>query len=189
MPNGGSDCCGTCWFNAKNKGEAGYEHASEPEPDYCTIRKLPIEDAFYTYCGNHPHRRPDRDPVPIGPVFIDPKEDGRQVWEPSPDTEEVRLHLLDLLRRIEQEAAEEYPIGLYNDELVVWQLGEFREFRALADLQRISAFSSRPSYGKAQRTRSTLVAVARESLNKIESTHISKTTTLTPKNRWWQFWK
>ena len=69
MPNGGSDCCGTCWFNAKNKGQAGYDHASDHEPAFCTIRSLPIEDAFYTYCGNHPHRTPERDPIPIGPVF------------------------------------------------------------------------------------------------------------------------
>jgi hypothetical protein len=121
-------------------------------------------------------------------VFID-KGNGRQVWEQSADTEEIRLHLLDIVRRIEQEAAEEYPIGLYNDELVVWQLGEFREFRALADLQRISSFSTRPIYGKARRTRSSLVAVARESLNKIESLQISKNTTPTPKKKWWQFWK
>jgi hypothetical protein len=108
MPNGGSDCCGSCWFNAKNNGEAGYGHASETEPDYCTIRKLPIADAFYTYCGNHPHRRPNRDPVPIGPVFID-KGNGRsrELWKPSPDNEEVRLHLLGLLAKIGQEAAEE----------------------------------------------------------------------------------
>ena len=43
MPNGGSDCCGTCWFNAKNKGEKGYGHAKDPEPAFCTIRALPIE--------------------------------------------------------------------------------------------------------------------------------------------------
>jgi hypothetical protein len=101
MPNGGSDCCGTCWFNAKNKGAAGYAHASDAETDYCTIRELPIDDPFYTYCGNHPHRRPDRDTVPIGPVFID-KGNGRRLWKPSPDTEEVRLHLLDLLGKIDQ---------------------------------------------------------------------------------------
>jgi len=29
MPDGGSDCCGTCWFNERNKGEAGYAHADD----------------------------------------------------------------------------------------------------------------------------------------------------------------
>jgi hypothetical protein len=57
MPNGGSDCCGTCWFNARNKGEAGYAHADDPEPKFCTIRGLAIENSFWTYCGNHPHPR------------------------------------------------------------------------------------------------------------------------------------
>jgi len=53
MPNGGSDCCATCWFNAKNKGEAGYAHSKDLEPSFCSIRNLPIEDPFYTYCGTH----------------------------------------------------------------------------------------------------------------------------------------
>lgn len=189
MPNGGSDCCGTCWFNARNRGEAGYAHTNDTEPHYCTIRKLAIEDPFYTYCGNHPHRCPDRDPLPIGPVFIDPKGRGRRIWEPSPDTEQVRLHLLDLLGTMSQEAAEEYPIGTYTDELVVWQLGEFRESRAAADLERLTAFSSRPTYGKARRTRSTLMAAAHEALNKIEPSRIRETNKPLPKTKWWQFWR
>ena len=52
MPNGGSDCCGTCWFNAKNKGEAGYGHRKDPDPEYCLIRQLEIRSPMYTYCAN-----------------------------------------------------------------------------------------------------------------------------------------
>ena len=173
MPNGGSDDCSTCWFNARNEGrdlpaiyEAGY--LQNAEPDYCTIRKLAIEDPTYTYCCNHPHRRPDRDPLPIGPVFVDRQGSGcREMWQPSPDTEEIRLHLLGLLGSIKQEAAEEYPMGSYIDEVVVWQLGEFRESRAAADLRRIAAFSSQPTYGRARRTRASEVALAHRALNKI----------------------
>jgi len=48
MPNGGSDCCGTCWFNARNKGEARYEHARDPEPNFLhhsqTAYREPILD-------------------------------------------------------------------------------------------------------------------------------------------------
>ena len=102
MPNGGSDCCGTCWFNAKNKGESGYDHARDREPDFCTIRSLPIADPFYTYCGNHPHRRPERDPIPLGPVFTGEE---RELSQPSPDTEEIRQHLLSLLHKIEHGSA------------------------------------------------------------------------------------
>lgn len=32
MPNGGSDCCGTRWFNVKNKGKPGYSHTDDPDP-------------------------------------------------------------------------------------------------------------------------------------------------------------
>ena len=92
MPNGGSDCCGSCWFNAKNKGQAGFDHADDPEPDFCTIRDLAIKVPFYTYCGNHPHRRPEQDPIPIGPVFTGDPSGAREFWKPSPDTEEIRQH-------------------------------------------------------------------------------------------------
>ena len=168
MPNGGSDCCGTCWFDARNKGEAGYDHSGDPEPSFCTIRGLAIKDPFWTYCGNHPHRRPDRDPIPIGPVFVaaDGYPYGRRQWQPSPDTEEVRQHLLELVRSVPEEPAEEYPAGVYTDEMVVWQLGEFREPRAAADLRRIAGLSPEASGGRFGRTREGLVAAARAALAK-----------------------
>jgi hypothetical protein len=169
MPNGGSDCCGTCWFNARNKGEAGYEHSNDPDPNFCTIRGLEIEEPFWTYCGNHPHRRPDRDPIPIGPVFV--AEDGfpygRRQWQTSPDTEEVRQHLLELVRAVQEQPAEEYPAGVYTDEMVVWQLGEFGEGRAADELRRIAAFSPKASSGQFGRTRESLIAVAKEALTKL----------------------
>ncbi|MBZ5654254.1 MAG: hypothetical protein LAO56_03140 [Acidobacteriia bacterium] len=146
---------------------------------------MAIEDPFYTYCSNHPHRRPDRDPLPIGPVFVDTQGSGdRKILKPSPDTEEIRLHLLDLLDGIKQEASEEYPMGSYLDEVVVWQLGEFRESRAAADLRRIAAFSPHLAYGRARRTRAHEVALAHQALNKIEPSHV-----MSPQPKWWQFWK
>ena len=166
MPNGGSDCCGTCWFNAKNKSEPGYAHARDPEPAFCTIRSLPIADPFYTYCGNHPHRRPDRDPIPIGPVFTGEE---RKLWQPSPDTEEIRQHLLASLRKIEEQPRSEYPIGVYIDEVVVWQLGEFKESRAAKALRRVASFDPNSvEAGPFGRTRQRLVQLALEALGKIE---------------------
>lgn len=169
MPNGGSDCCGTCWFNARNKGEAGYGHADNPEPNFCTIRGLTIENPFWTYCTNHPHHCPNRDPIPIGPVFIDAGgyPYGRKQWQPSPDTEEVRGHLLELVRAIQEQPAEEYPAGVYRDEMVVWQLGEFRERRAADELRRIATFSPEASAGRFGRKRESLVAAAKEALAKL----------------------
>ena len=164
MPNGGPDCCGTCWFNARNKGEAGYDHADDPEPNFCTIRGLAIEIPFWTYCINHPRHRPSRDPIPIGPVFID--DDGypyrRKQWQPSPDTEEARGHLLELVRSIQ-----EHPAGTASDEMVVWQLGEFRERRAADELRRIAAFSPEASADRVDRTRERLVTAAKEALAKL----------------------
>ena len=64
MPNGGSDCCGTCWFNRRNRGEKGYNRADDIDVEaLCEIRDVLIENPFWTYCANHPHRRPQRDPI------------------------------------------------------------------------------------------------------------------------------
>ncbi len=174
MPNGGSDCCGTCWFNARNKGEAGYPHSQDPEPAFCLIRDLQIENPFYTYCVNHPHRRPQRDPVPIGPVFTTDSDESRKVWRLSPDSEHIRDHLLDLLAAIDQQPPSEYPLGIYADEVVVWQIGEFRERRAAAHLQRIASFDpGAPEAGTFGRTRNHLVRLAREALDKINPDPLS----------------
>lgn len=134
MPNGGSDCCGTCWFNKSNGGEAGFDHRDESIEPYCEIRDVAIENPFYTYCANHPHRRPDRDPIPIGPITRyagDGMSNDREVWIPSPDSEEIRQHLLEMLEELTEQASEgRYPIGPSLAEVVIWQLGEFREKRA-----------------------------------------------------------
>jgi len=167
MPNGGSDCCGTCWHNAKNKGEAGYEHAGDPGPDFCTIRGLEMENPFWTYCTNHPHHDPSRDGIPVGPVW---KHDGvgRVVWQLSPDDEQTRQHILRLAAEIIEQPQEEYPLGLYRDEVIVWQLGEWRESRAVPVLERIVAFDpSVATRGPLRRTRETLVTAAEGALRKI----------------------
>jgi hypothetical protein len=177
MPNGGSDCCGTCWFNARNEGRAGYPGSrSSAKPAFCTIRGLEIDDPFWTYCGNHPHRRPEPDPIPIGPVYVAGSSDQlfdytRKVWRPSPDTEEIRVHLLTLLAQIAERPASEYPLGTFLDELVVWQLGEFQESRATSELNRIATFDPESAErGPFGRTREGLVRLAQEALAKIAPT-------------------
>lgn len=165
MPNGGSDCCGTCWFNRKNRGKAGYEHTDSSEANYCEIRSVEIEDPFWTYCANHPHRSPDRDAIPIGPIM---RGDPREMWEPSPDSQEIREHLLALLARIEEQPSQEYPIGVYRDDVVVWQLGDFREPKAIEGLERVSAFDPQATTGEPfLRTGDSLVKAARDALRKI----------------------
>jgi hypothetical protein len=39
MPNGGSDCCGTCWFNSQNNEEPGYKGSEKKGAVICTIQK------------------------------------------------------------------------------------------------------------------------------------------------------
>ena len=143
MPNGGSDCCGTCWFNRTNRGRRDWQqHRDESAPPYCEIRKVAIDDPFWTYCANHPHRRPDRDPIPIGPITRYAGDGGsneREVWAPCPDSEEIRLHLLELLANFfEHVSKDRYPIGESLIQVIIWQLGEFKEQRAVNHLQWIS---------------------------------------------------
>jgi len=168
MPNGGSDCCGTCWFNRKNRGEAGYAHSRDPEPDVCEIRELAIANPFYTYCANHPHRFPEGERIPVGPVLTQPLRGGREIWQLSPDTPEIRSHLLELLAKISEQPTQEYPASPQRDEVIVWQLGEWREQRAELDLERIAAFDPQARSGTPlQRSQASLVKSAQAALQKI----------------------
>jgi len=170
MPNGGSDCCGTCWFNPRARARQAPDADLRSLRGHCEIRDLAIEKAFWTYCANHPHRSPEPDRVPIGPVWVG-KDLGREIWKLSPDTEEVRRHLLDLVAKIEEQPTPEYPMGVYRDEVIVWQLGEFRERRATLHLQRIAAFRNDLSTGEPfRRTRLSLVKLAQRALTDMERT-------------------
>lgn len=141
MPNGGSDCCGTCWHNSVNEGQAGYERpgVGKGVKDHCEIRDLAIETPFYTYCANHPHHMPDGGAVPIGPVFTGDSDGSREVWVESPDSEEVRLALLDMLDGLAHIVSQDrYPFPSPNiAQIVVGQLIVFREQRAVPVLQRL----------------------------------------------------
>ena len=156
MPNGGSDCCGTCWFNRSNGGESGSHNFNSAIPSFCEIRGLPISDPFYTYCANHPYRLRNRDPVPIGPVYVHRyiEESGgfgsgvREFWKASPDTEEIRQHLLELVRTPEKHK-DGYPYFSSSphitaiEQLVDW--GDQRVIEALEDLaQRDEVEQARP---------------------------------------------
>ena len=105
--------------------------------------------------------------VAVGPTFVG---EDREIWKDSPDTEDVRMHLLDLLVRMREQPDEEYPIGIYRDEVVLWQLGEFREQRAIHDLERIASFDPRASADEPfRRSRDSLVKAAEEALMKMSS--------------------
>ncbi len=163
MPNGGSDCCGTCWFNTANHGQPGHPPAGRSrEPAFCEIRgNLPIPHPFYTYCPNHPHHNRDRVRVPIGPVYVaDGSVSPRCVWVLSPDTEEVRSGLLDLLRGTEPDTAFPGFLKLKLAAAAAHQLGEFGEPRALPELDRLRTMPVGPDWIR-------LPASARQALARI----------------------
>ena len=140
MPNGGSDCCGTCWFNRANRGKTGSANHDDAIPNYCEIRDLPIEDPFYTYCANHPYRLHRRLPVPLGPVYVHVGEETseRDIWVDAPDTEEIRSQLLQLLED-PGTLSDNYPF--YGEDLVqvvVDELERLREPRAIPILEHIA---------------------------------------------------
>ena len=144
MPNGGSDCCGTCWFNQSLGGQRGSRNFNRETPSHCEIRELDISDPFYTYCANHPYHRPGRDPIPIGPVYVHRvggplEEDGRERWRPSPDTEEIRQHLLDIVRRPEEHADGGYHFYTHPAHIAaLTQLLEWRDERLVPALEEIA---------------------------------------------------
>jgi len=166
MPNGGSDCCGTCCFNRKNSKEIPENQSGDSEKDFCVIRNIPIECSFWTYCVNHPHHNPERIDITIGPVYVCGEDSYKRVVSlKSPDTEEIRLKLIELAEKIREQPVMEYSAGVYLDEAIVMQLGEFKEKRAIDALRRIINFN--PEARAGNRTRASLVKVAGEALGKI----------------------
>lgn len=72
------------------------------------------------------------------PDVLVSRENPRFVWKPSPDSEEIRRHLLNLLNSILKHMLRDwYPIGAGLGETIIRQLGEFREKRAVRYLERI----------------------------------------------------
>ncbi len=78
---------------------------------------------------------------------------------PSPDSEEVRQHLLDLLERLPAHVANDrYPARPGLGEVVVRQLGEFKEGRAEKKIRWLS-----------EKLPESWAGVAREALAKIRA--------------------
>jgi len=166
MPNGGSDCCGTCYFNVTNIVKNA-KNSHDDNKDFCVIRNIPIECSYWTYCANHQHHNPGMIDIPIGPVYICGKDSyNRVVSIKSPDREEIRLKLIELAENIQEQPVEEYSAGVYLDEAIVMQLGEFREKRAINALKRILSF--KPQVRAGRRTREALLKAAEKALVKID---------------------
>lgn len=163
MPNGGSDCCGTCWFNRSLQGERGSSNFNRDIPSHCEIRNLDIRDPFYTYCANHPYHRPNRDPIPIGPVYDGDSFGNRRELEPSPDSEEIRQHLLQLVRDPEELKDEGYHFYTHPAHIAaVWQLLEWHDERLIGALEELS---NRPEMENSRSTLEETISLVRERLD------------------------
>lgn len=139
MPNGGSDCCGTCWFNSKNEDEPGSYSSNKEVLVKCTIRDIEIPDPFWTYCANHPHHNVDKIVLPLGPVYVtDDYPYSRKVWIKPPDNETIRQKLLEILDGIDVSLKKTYPSSTDLYEEVIKQVVELKEKRALPMLLRIA---------------------------------------------------
>src|SRR5262249_8212629 len=146
--------------------------SNDPEDDFCVIRNLAISNAFWTYCSNHPHHNPTKINIPIGPVFVARENYDRNVWVKSLDTEEVRSTLLRILSDIKEIPEPEYLAGFAVDDMAIWQMGEFREQRAVQQLEKIVQFDpNSQSPGKFPRTRKKTVELAQTALAKIQGTY------------------
>lgn len=140
MPNGGSDCCITCWFNSKNFEKDTYQEIDIYEKINCSIRNLKIEDAMGTYCVNHPHHNPKKSKLPIGPVYIDDQYPfTRKVWVAAEDSEQVRLNLLELLNNIKYKESVN-PASINFKEEIIYHLRVLKEKRAIEGLKEIIEF-------------------------------------------------
>lgn len=140
MRFGGSDCCATCWFNRSNGGERGLDSFNEDIPSYCELRRIDILSPFYTYCANHPDHRGERDPAPLGPAYVcvNPVTRALAILSPSPDTEEVRRHLLEMVSSPDEYAPDDLPLHPAEAfQRALDQLVEFRDERVLGALEQL----------------------------------------------------
>ena len=121
-----------------------------------SIRRIDIPDPAYTYCANR-FMTPDHEPyaLPVGPVLVSNNPfrgvAGREVWIPSPDTEEIRRYLLEMVRdptRGYGSYANPFPMEVFvrpymsaATQLVQWR--DRRVIGALEELIKHPAFQDR----------------------------------------------
>ena len=141
MPNGGSDCCGTCWFNGVNNGIPGFPEKSEVESIKCEIRDFVPEIPFWTYCANHPHHNMEKITTPIGPVYVCKEDTYGRVEKTKPlDGEDIRKQLVSLIERVPEVPASEYPTPTKFVIEVIKHIAFIKERRAKNGLVRILSF-------------------------------------------------
>ena len=147
MPNGGSDCCMNCRHNPAAR--EGYRPENRSDVDYCELRAIQIHRRAYTYCLNNRSRvMHSGKEIPVGPAFETISYGSRQVYVESPDTEEIRQFLLKWASHIVPSATPANDRSPQIDSMVVYQLGLFREKRAVPHLERIAGLTGSVPNGR-----------------------------------------
>lgn len=136
VPNGGPDCCGTCWYNNANIVSGRRSTHPDQGHHFCTIRQFAIEVPFWTYCFNHRDWSPVGEPIPVGPVYRfghgPDGEDGRYPVDELPDSEQVRMNLLRILQDFSDGSMKESAIPM---KVVLDHLEALGERRAIPILE------------------------------------------------------
>ena len=152
---------------------------SNSEHEFCFIREEVIENYCWTYCVNHPFFNKNAVITAMGPMYnYGPNHSERRVIVKSPDNQAVKDGLLEQANKI-KEVIDYHVIDLERDEVIVWQLGEFREKRAIELLEKIQEFNEKvevtPPVQVANCTRKSLINMASQALEKITKNKIDST--------------
>ena len=59
--------CASCWYQPQEP-RCKVSSRSDNDVERYWDQACPDRESLLTYCSNHPHRRPKRDPIPIGPL-------------------------------------------------------------------------------------------------------------------------
>jgi hypothetical protein len=104
------------------------------------IRKVEISDPFNACCANHTINLPLKVAMPIGPIYQGDAFKKSKVWISLEDTLENRLSHLEFLRNLSEVTLEDYSLNKLLMDIVVDQLIEWREYRAIPFLRRIASW-------------------------------------------------
>lgn len=149
---------------------------SNSEHEFCFIREEVIENYCWTYCMNHPLFNKNNVTTAMGPMYnYAPNHSRRRVIVHSPDNQAVKDGLLAQANKI-KEVIDYNANDAMRDEVIIWQLGEFQDKRAIKLLRGIEQFDEEvavsPPTGRANCTRELLIKAATHALDKIENGRI-----------------
>jgi len=160
----------TIWVDKENCSNCQYAVSNNK---FCYIRDIHIDNSIWTYCINHQRFNKNEISTPMGPVYnYGPDHYDRDVIIKSPNTQLVKDTLLEEANKI-KEVIDYHSIDLLRDEVIIWQLGEFKEQYAILLLKRIERFSEKitvsPPAQAANCTRKSLIEAATLALDKINN--------------------